>query len=187
MHDFLEVLKRKPIVAALCKESDLDDLCLSNVKMAVVLCGNIRTIPDIVKRIRDAKIYPFIHIDFIDGLSTSGAAVDFVKCYTCADGIVTTKVNQIKRANELKLASIHRFFVWDRISQDNIEHQMAQTHADVVEVLPGVIPSVIEGLSQKKKIPLIAGGFVNTQKDVELALQNGADAVTTSIVNLWFI
>ena len=101
--DLKNILAKNPIIASLCRESDLDDLCLSNVRIAFILYGDLQSLPSIASRIKKANILPFIHIDFIDGLSAKEAAVDFIKYYTCAAGIVTTKNAQIKRARTLEL------------------------------------------------------------------------------------
>jgi glycerol uptake operon antiterminator len=180
-------LSEKPVIAALCKESDLDDLCLSNVKVAFILCGSMATLPEIVRRIRQARILPFVYIDFIGGLSTKDGAVDFVKYYTEAAGIVTTKSNQIKRAHALELLAVQRFFVFDAISLNNIKNQVSVSVADACEVLPGVIPTVISTISAASKMPLIVGGFVNTQQDLDNAREHGACAITTSVPDMWFL
>lgn len=185
--ELIRILKEHPIIAALCKESDLDDLCLSNVKIAFILCGDFKSLPGIVSRIKKANILPFVHIDFIDGLSSKEAAVDFIKYYTCADGIVTTKSNQIKRAHALKLMAVQRYFVFDTIAMYNIKNQISLTTADAVEILPGIIPQVNQHLSSQGTEPLIVGGFVNTQEDIKLAFNSGALALTTSIPNLWYL
>ena len=128
-----KILSEHRIVAALCNEDELDDLCLSNVKIAFILCGDFKTLPDIASRIKKARIISFVYIDFIEGLSTKEAAVDFVKYYTCADGIVTTKSNQVKRAHALGLLAVQRYFVFDTIAMYNIKKQMSLTNADAVE------------------------------------------------------
>lgn len=183
----IQLLEKHHIIAALCKESDLDDLCLSNVKLAFILCGDLKSLPEIVSRIKKANILSFVYIDFIDGLSSKDAAVDFVKYYTCADGIVTTKPNQVKRAHSLKLMTVQRYFVFDTIAMYNIKKQMTLTTADAVEILPGVIPLVNKYLSSDGQEPLIVGGFINTQEEIENALSSGALAITTSIPNLWYL
>lgn len=185
--DLKQILHGHRIVAALCNEDELDDLCLSNVKVAFILCGDFKTLPDIVSRIKKAHIISFVYIDFIDGLSTKEAAVDFVKYYTCADGIVTTKSNQVKRAHVLGLLAVQRYFVFDTIAMYNIKKQMALTNADAVEVLPGVINHVNGYLSSNGKDPLIVGGFINSQDDIENAFKSGALAITTSIPGLWYL
>lgn len=185
--ELTNILKKHPIIAALCKESDLDDLCLSNVKIAFVLCGDFKSLPTIVSRIKKANILPFVHIDFINGLSSKEAAVDFIKYYTCADGIVTTKSNQVKRAHSLGLLAVQRYFVFDTIAMYNIKKQISLTSADAVEILPGIIPQVNQYLSSDGKDPLIVGGFINTQEDIEHAFHSGALALTTSVPNLWYL
>lgn len=185
--DLTSILKKHRIIAALCKEQDLDDLCLSNVRAAFILCGDFKSLPDIVARIKKANIIPFVHIDFIDGLSAKEAAVDFVKYYTCADGIVTTKSNQVKRAHLLGLLAVQRYFVFDTIAMYNVKKQMSLTNADAVEILPGVIPEVNKYLSSDGEDPLIVGGFINTQEDIENAFKSGALSITTSIPGLWYL
>ena len=185
--DFLNLLKSKPNIAALCSESFLDDLCLSSVKVAFILCGNFKNLPDIVSKTQDAGIVPFVHIDLIDGLSTQDGAVDFIKEYTCARGIITTRSNQIRRAHALDLLAIHRYFVFDAFSLASIKKQIATCPADAVEVLPGVILSVIKSLSSVASIPLIVGGFVNTVQDISNALSAGASGISTSDHNLWYL
>lgn len=185
--EFSRVLKVKPNIAALCDEAFLDELCDSPVKIAFVLYGDFKSLPRIVSRVRDAGILPFVHIDFIDGLSSQDGAVDFIREYTCAKGIVTTKPNQIRRAHEIGLLAIRRFFVFDAFSLASIKKQLAACPADSVEVLPGVILSVIETLASVSPIPLIAGGFVNTSHDIDNALSCGASGISTSIPKLWHI
>lgn len=185
--DCLHLLKSKPTIAALCNESFLDDLCLSNVKVAFILCGSFKNLPQLVSKTREAGIVPFVHIDLIDGLSSQDGAVDFIKEYTCASGIITTKSNQVRRAHALDLLAIHRYFIFDAFSLASIKKQIATCPADAVEVLPGVILDVIKALSDVASIPLIAGGFVNTVQDINNALSAGASGISTSDINLWYI
>ncbi len=185
--DMTKIFSKHRIVAALCSENDLDDLCLSNVRVAFILCGDFKTLPDIVSRIKKANIIPFVHIDLIAGLSAKEAAVDFVKYYTCADGIVTTKSNQVKRAHSLGMMAVQRYFVFDTIAMYNIKKQMSLTSAEAVEILPGIMPLVNKYLSDDGKDPLIVGGFINTQEDIEHAFESGALAITTSIPGLWYL
>lgn len=185
--DLIQILSKHKIIAALCNEKDLEDLCLSNVKVAFILCGDFKTLPDIVSRVKKTNIHPFVHIDFLEGLSSKDAAVDFVKYYTCADGIVTTKSNQVKRAHALGLLAVQRYFVFDTIAMYNIKRQMSVTTADAVEILPGILPKVNQYLSNEGKDPLIVGGFINSQEEINNVLSSGAFALTTSMPSLWFI
>ena len=59
-----------------------------------------------------------VHIDLINGLSSKEITVDFIKKYTNADGIISTKPTLIKRARELSLYTILRLFVIDSIAYE---------------------------------------------------------------------
>ena len=87
----------------------------------------------------------------------------------------------------MDLLAIQRFFVFDAISQANIRHQIKSCTADGVEILPGVILSVISDLSKESRIPFITGGFINTKNEIEAAMESGAAGITTSVPNLWFL
>ena len=51
--------------------------------------------------------------------------------------------------------------------------------------LPGTLPKVIERLSNKLPVPLIAGGLMTDKGDILSALQAGALCVSTSEQSLW--
>ena len=53
-----------------------------------------------------------VHLDLINGLSAR-MCVDFIKKYTKADGIISTKPALIKHAGEIGLTSVLRLFVID--------------------------------------------------------------------------
>ena len=45
--DLKNIIQQNPIIAALCREADLEDLCLSNVKIAFILYGDLQSLPAI--------------------------------------------------------------------------------------------------------------------------------------------
>ena len=61
---------------------------------------------------------------------------------------------------------------------------LTKTQPDYIEVLPGVIPHIITEVAERTGIPIIAGGLIRSAQEVELALQAGATAVTTSNFDL---
>ena len=88
---------------------------------------------------RDAMV----HIDLINGLSGKVIAVDFIQKFTRADGIITTKPALIKRARELELSTIPRFFVIDSMAYSSIEKQLRSVKPDYIEILPALMPKVV--------------------------------------------
>lgn len=55
----------------------------------------------------------------------------------------------------------------------------------MVEIMPGIMPEIIERLKIEIKIPIIAGGLISDKKDIIAALSAGADAVSTTKTGLW--
>lgn len=54
-----------------------------------------------------------------------------------------------------------------------------------VEVMPGVASKVIKSLEKEVGLPIIAGGLINTKKEVMEALASGAMAISTTEKKLW--
>lgn len=77
-------------------------------------------------------------MDLVNGLSSREISVDFIRKETRADGIISTKQPQIRRAKELGLYTVHRFFVIDSAAYENVEKCTKALRPDCVELMPGV-------------------------------------------------
>lgn len=56
---------------------------------------------------------------------------------------------------------------------------------DMIEIMPGVIYKIIRNLKEELNIPIIAGGLIETQAEIDQALKEGAFAVSTSKKSFW--
>ena len=177
MRKIMEELEDCPVIAAVKDEKGLEECLNMDVGMVFVLYGTVCTIGEIVKRIKDQGKIAVVHIDLIQGLSGKDAAVEFLKTYTRADGIITTKPALIKCAKELGMFTVLRFFV--------IEKQTAGYHPDVIEILPGLMPRVIEKIKKSVRCQVIAGGLISEKEDIVAALKAGAVAISTTDKNVW--
>ena len=59
------------------------------------------------------------------------------------------------------------------------------TDADLIEVLPGLMPKIIRRVAQLTGKPVIAGGLISDKEDVTAALSAGAVAVSTTNPAVW--
>lgn len=98
----------------------------------------------IVKRVKDAGKVAMVHVDLISGLSPKEVSVEYLKEHTEADGIISTKPSLIKKAKELGMYTILRYFLLDSMAFENIRQQQHIVRPDFIEVLPGVMPRVIK-------------------------------------------
>ena len=107
--EFREALEDSPIIAAIKDDEGLKKCKESDSQVIFILYGDICSISDIVNEVKTSGKIAMVHIDLINGLSSKEIAVDFIKKYTEADGIITTKPALIKHAKELGLYTIRVF------------------------------------------------------------------------------
>ena len=189
--EFVEAIEAAPIVAAV-KDDDGLEMCLkSDVDAVFILYGDICTISDIVAKVKDAGKIAMVHMDLINGLSSKDISTDFIRKYTRADGIITTKGNLITHAKEIGLATVLRYFVLDSMALISIEkqaHHGRESQPDMIEILPGVIvPKMIRKIRAMSRVPVICGGLIQEKEDVLNALASGATAISTTCSDVWFM
>ena len=185
LQDFTSTLDLCPVIAAVKDEKGLDACLSAPCRVVFVLYGSIMDIPDIISRIRDAGKTPLVHLDLVDGLAARESAVDFIRFRTSAEGIISTKSVLIKRAKELGLIAIQRFFLLDSLALTNIAKQVRLNAPDVIEIIPGVMPKVIRMVTERSPLPVIAGGLIHDVEDIQNALNAGAAAISATNITLW--
>lgn len=185
--ELIALFNEFPVVAAVKDDSGLQRCLTSECRVAFVLYGDICTVPVLVSSLKETGKVVFVHMDLIDGLSAREIAVDFIAENTCADGIISTRPALIRHAREHGLFTVQRFFLLDSIALQNVERQMEQGSADLIEILPGVMPKIIRRLAGSAQKPLIAGGLISDKEDILSALGAGAIAISSTNENVWFM
>lgn len=180
----LDLLAEGPVVAAVKDEDGLTAALDSDVPVIFLLGGDVLSVAGSAARVKKAGKRVFVHLDLIDGLAAREVSVDFIARQTAADGIISTKAALTRRGRELGLVSIQRFFLLDSMALDNIQRQRPQD-ADLIEVLPGLMPKIIRRVGQITGKPVIAGGLISDKEDVTAALSAGAVAVSTTNPAVW--
>lgn len=117
----LHLLRQNPVIAAVKDNASLQLAIDSECQFISVLYGNICTISNIVKKIKNAGKYAFIHVDLLEGASNKEVVIQFLKLVTEADGIISTKASMLKAARAEGFFCIHRLFIVDSISFHNID------------------------------------------------------------------
>lgn len=183
---FYDAVEGNPIIAAV-KDMEGLRLCssLEDIRVVFVLFGDICSISELVKMLKEAGKIVMVHIDLIAGLDSKEIVVDFIRKFTEADGIITTKPSLIRRAKELSMFTVLRYFLLDSMALENIRHQQRKLQPDFIEVLPGAAPRLIAGICRETKTPIIAGGLITDRQTVQDALSAGAIAVSTTNRKVW--
>ena len=178
------LLEGSPIIAAVKDDSGMERCLKSGCQAVFVLYGDLISAGGITARLKAAGKTVFLHLDRVEGLAAREAAADFAARYTEADGILSTKAALVHRAKALGLLAVQRFFLLDSIALESARRQLAAGTADLVEILPGVMPKIIRQLAGEG-LPLITGGLISDKEDVVAALSAGACAVSTTNPALW--
>ncbi len=184
---FYDAMSDCPVIAAVKNFEGIERCLESDVKIVFILFGNLCNISEIVGRVKEAGKIALVHIDLIEGLSTHEIAVDYIRKNTKADGIISTRMNMINRAKELSFYTVFRIFVLDSRAYQSIEKQKRQIRADFIEILPGVMPKIIQKINKLSSQAVIAGGLITDREDVIDALNAGAISVSTTNQDIWFM
>lgn len=183
-----ELLKRNPVIPAVKDDPSLKRFLKSSNEIVFVLYGNIMTLNDTVRSILKKDKVPLIHIDLIQGLGSEVIVMDYFHKYFRQEcGIITTRSKMVKKAQDYGIWAVQRYFMLDSLSMDSALHSIASNKPDAIEIMPGIIPRVINQINQKTNVPIIAGGLIQTALDVEKIIAAGATSVSTSKIELWNI
>jgi len=172
-------------IAAVQKLDDLDLALDSNANVIFLLVGSIFNVADLVSQIKAKKKYVFLHMDFIEGIAADRTGVAYVAQEVRPTGIITTKSNLIRIAKEAGLMAIQRMFLIDRGAVQRGIKSVEQIQPDAIEVMPGIMPRIIREMADMTPLPIIAGGLVGYQEEIDEALEAGALAVSVGSSHLW--
>jgi len=181
------VFENQKILPALRNINRLEKILSSPFETFVLLDVHISHLSMIRHEAKKHGKKIMIHADLIHGLKTDDYAADFLVHDIKPDGIVSTRSNIILKAKSKNIIAVQRMFLLDSIALDKSYSLIQQTQPDYIEILPGIIPEIIQEVYDKTNIPIISGGLIRNEEHVKLALDAGAQAVTTSNEKLWHL
>ena len=186
VHRLLESFDRFPVAAAIRRAEDLPRALASPVPAVFFLRAPAFHIGPLVwaAQARGKKV--FVHIDLVAGLGKDHAGVAFLTREIGVNGIISSHSGLIAAAKADRVIAIQRLLLHDDLVLPQVLHAIERAEPDIVEVLPGVVfPEMVFGLRERIAVPMLAGGFIETQEQARAAVAAGARAVTTSSQALW--
>ena len=173
-----------PVIAAVRGDADFEKALLSDVQAVFLLSSDIMTVENFVARAHEKQKLLFIHVDFVDGLSKDAAGVHYLSTKSI-DGIISTRVNIIKTARELGLFTVQRFFIVDSQSIYTTIDSVKSAKPDMIEIMPALLYKTLSRLSHELSTPIIAGGLIESEDELNTAIFSGAVSVSTGKRELW--
>lgn len=178
------MMLKNPIIAAIRSEEDLQEALNTPVELIFELSPSLMTVARRTEAIHAAGKRYFIHLDLAEGIGKDRCGIEYLKSVG-VDGILSTRVSIIRVAREAGLFTVQRFFIVDSQSVETTIESIRASKADMMEVMPGVVPKIIRKLATSVRTPVIAGGLVETSREITEALDNGATAISTGKRRFW--
>jgi len=173
------------IIPAIRQLRDFEKILHSPFEWIIFLetrLGQMKSLVNYAKR-ENKKV--LVHIDLIKGLTADEYGVEYLANEVKVDGILSTRNSVVENTKKHDLIAIQRIFSLDSLSLEHNLNLSKRSKADYVEVLPGIIPTVIQEIKEKSDIPIIAGGLIRRKEEIEAAFDAGAIAISTSCTKLW--
>ncbi|WP_407081143.1 glycerol-3-phosphate responsive antiterminator [Evansella halocellulosilytica] len=164
---------------------DLEKVVKTDYEYIVLLNTHIGQLKSVVKMLHDHKKKVLLHADLVQGLKNDEYAAQFLCRTIHPAGLISTRKNVLLTAKKANLITIQRLFLLDSIALESSYNMIETIKPNCIEVLPGIIPHIISEINEKANIPIIAGGLIRTQEEVQAAVKAGASAITTSNRILW--
>lgn len=187
---FFGILRNKPVIAALRQPAHIEAALELGAEVVFLLNGSVfdlEAVIDAAARKRpDRRTLIFCHIDLLQGIGRDEAGLRFLAHRIGVDGILTTRVQLVRAAQQEGLFAVQRVFLVDSSAIDTAVNVLSKSKPDAIEILPALaLPAVWRRLPVEQLPPIIAGGLVQTEDDLRSVLRTPVRAVSTSQPSLW--
>lgn len=185
--ELVELFRANPVISAVSCEEKLSDALEAPSDIIFLLTGDLFSLGDMVARCKEASKLVFLHLDLIKGFSRDSVALKYIKNNIGADGVISTKVTLLKAARSEGLYIIQRLFMLDSTSYKVSIHTIENLRPDAIEIMPGIMPKIIQRTCKDVRMPVIAGGLIDKKEEVITGLKAGATSISTSKKSLWYV
>jgi glycerol uptake operon antiterminator len=181
----LECMRRDRLIAAIKNPKQLDMFLKTELQVAFLQTGNISVIKRYVDLLKEHQRFVFLHVEKIPGISYDREGLQFLAKFVKPHGIVTTKSSLVQLAKKEGLITVQRLFLIDTDAVENGIKSIHDVEPHALEVMPGLIPEMIEMIRKQTCVPIITGGLIQHEQHIEAALRSGAVSVSTGNPKLW--
>lgn len=170
-----------PIILAVRDPGDLPKIVQTEPPgWLFILGGSLEQVAVATVKLTARSWTVFVHVDMVKGMTNDFEGIRFLQTFAHPAGIISTHPFAISHAKKVGLLGIQRVFLLDSQSIESGLKQVDRAGADIVEVLPGILPDMISALALRVSQPLIAGGLITSERQVAEAREAGAVAISTS-------
>lgn len=146
------------VMPAVRKMKDFEKALDTPHEQIVLLETRLAQLKNLVTYSKRASKKVLIHFDLIQGLKADSYGMEYLIREIKPDGILSTRGNIITLAKKHDLLAIQRMFLLDSAALEQNLKLVERFKPDCVEVLPGLMPGIINRIQQTANVPVIAGG-----------------------------
>lgn len=179
------LFQANPIIAAVRNPKDIYEAVDSETGIIFLLGGNIYNLSKMVHYVTESGKAVFVHLDLLKGYSQDNCFMKYLKEEVKPTGIISTRNALVAKARQEGMMTIQRLFLLDSSAMDVTIQSARKIKPDAIEVLPGLVPKLIHRVREELPIPIITGGFIETEEEVRSCLEAGAISASTSHRPLW--
>jgi len=143
----LKLLQDNPVIASVKNPDALGSVLRSECRIVFLLYGSVLNIASIVQTLKEQGKTVFVDVDLLEGFASKDIVIQYLKLHTSTDGVLSSKAFMVKAAKEQGLYAVHRFFLIDSMSYQNINKQLKVSRAEAIEILPDVCRGLFHGWS----------------------------------------
>lgn len=179
------MFQANPVVVAVRNPKDIYEAVASESQIIFLLGGNVYNLKKMVDYAMAEGKYVFVHLDLLKGFAADNYFIKYLKEEISPTGIISTKNSLVARAKSEGLMTVQRLFLLDSSAMDISISSAQKIKPDAVEILPGLVPKIIHNVKKELNIPIITGGFIETEEEVRSCIDAGAISASTSYKPLW--
>lgn len=175
MNDF-----NQKVIPSLATVKEFKKFMDSEEEYAILMEFHLSAIGNLVKEAHAKGKKILLHMDMTKGISGDEVGCEFACQVLQVDGILSSRVRVVEATKKFNKIAILRIFLLDSTSLDRGIAVCKALKPDYAEVLPGIASSILPYISKETGIPLLCGGLIKTQEQIDACLEAGACAVTMS-------
>lgn len=180
----IETIQNQIAIPVISSMKRLELFIRTDLTLCVIQDVHLAMVGNMIALLHKHNRRALIHIDMIHGLSNDEYGVEYLCQRMYADGIISTKSKVVEHTKKNKKLAIQRIFLIDSKSIERGIETIRKSSPDVVELMPAIAFNIIPSIKELVSIPMIGGGLIKNEQDVQQGLQAGFTAFTISDLDL---
>lgn len=174
------------VIPSIRRLGDLDDALKSPRQIILLTDADIANLEPLVRRVHQAGKKAWVNLELLGGFGRDQVGIRLLKNYYKVDGIMSTDSSRLGMARHLGLTAIQRFLISDSRAFETSLRLLKSARTDGAEILPAMVAmEVLPELRRVTEMPLLAGGFIHSDREIDVLQAAGFEGITISKRQYW--